>query len=139
MEELRAGVETCNTVKRLALLLAAVIAAGAFAGSASAAGNPFGATGVRFSPRAAPAEREQAVDAAGAVVVTDLSAIGALAVVPRSADFGARIDANRSVTTFFPDTLLAADHGADLRLAGGRPGGFGTGDHDDRVADPWHG
>src|SRR4029453_5155497 len=34
---------------------------------------------------------------------------------------------------------LAADHGADLRLAGGRPGGFGTGDHDDRVADPWHG
>src|SRR5262245_59233682 len=81
----------------------------------------------------------QAVDAAGGVVVTDLSAIDALAVVPRSADFGARIDANRSVTNFFPDTLLAADRGADLHFAGGRQGGPAWGHHDARVADPWHG
>jgi subtilisin family serine protease len=139
MEESRAGVETCNTVKRLALLLAAVVAACAFAGSAFAAGNPFGVTVVRFSPQTTPAQMRQAVNAAGGVVVTDLSAIDALAVVPRSADFGARIDANRSVMTFFPDTLLEADRGADLHFAGGRGGGPGAGHHDDRVADPWHG
>jgi len=81
MKEMRSGVETCNTVKRLALLLAAVVAACAFAGSASAAGNPFGVTVVRFSPQTTPAQMRQAVNAAGGVVVTDLSAIDALAVV----------------------------------------------------------
>ena len=139
MQESGLGAELANTVKRLALLLAAVLAACAFAGSASAAGNPFGVTVVRFSSQTTPAQMRQAVDAAGGVVVTDLSAIDALAVVPRSADFGARIDANRSVTNFFPDTLLAADRGADMHFAGGRGGSPGWGHDDDRVADPWHG
>ena len=139
MQESRLRSETCTTVKRLALLLAAVIAVCAFAGSASAAGNPFGVTVVRFSPETTPAQMRQAVSAADGVVVTDLSAIHALAVVPRSQGFGARIDANRSVTTFFPDTVLAAGHGADLRIAGGHRGGPGGGHGDDLVADPWHG
>jgi subtilisin family serine protease len=139
MQEFRRIVETSNTVKRLALLLAAVFTACAFAGSASAAGNPFGVTVVRFSPQTTPAQMRTAVSAAGGVVVTDLSEIDALAVVPRSADFGVRIDANRSVTNFFPDTLLAADRGADLHFAGGRGSGPGAGHNDDRVADPWHG
>ena len=139
MQESGCIAETCNTVKRLALLLAAGIAACAFAGAASAAGNPFGVTVVRFSPETTPAQMRTAVTAAGGVVVTDLSAIDALAVVPRSAGFDKRIDANRSVTTFFPDTVLAAGDGADLHLTGGRQGDPGGGHGDDLVADPWHG
>jgi subtilisin family serine protease len=125
-------------VKRPAFLLAVFAAACVFAGSASAAGNPFGVTVVRFSPETTPTQMRAAVTAAGGVVVTDLSAIDALAVVPRSQSFDARIDANRSVTTVFPDTLLGADHGADLRLGGGRWNGPGSDAHDP-VADPWHG
>jgi subtilisin family serine protease len=126
-------------VKRLTLLVAAVAAVCAFAGSAAAAGNPFGVQVVRFSPETTPAQMRAAVAAAGGVVVSDLSAIDALAVVPRSASFGARIDSSRSVTVVFQDALLSADRGADLRLRGGRWGGPGSGLDDDRVADPWHG
>jgi subtilisin family serine protease len=125
-------------VKRRASFLAVFAAACVFAGSASAAGNPFGITVVRFSPETPPAQMRAAVTAAGGVVVTDLSAIDALAVVPRSQRFDARIDANRSVTTVFQDTLLGADHGAGLRLGGSRRNGPGS-DADDPVADPWHG
>jgi subtilisin family serine protease len=139
MQESRLGAEPCTTVKRLTLLLAAVVACSAFAGSASAAGNPFGVTIVRFSPDTTPAQMRAAVTAAGGIVVTDLSAIDALAVVPRSPSFRSRVDANRSVTAFFEDTLLAADHGADLRLSGGRWAGPGSAGADDTVADPWHG
>lgn len=130
--------DACITVKRLTLL-AAFLAACAFAGPASAAGNPFGVTVVRFSPETTPAQMRSAVTDAGGVVVADLSAIDALAVVPRSGGFDARIDANRTVRTFFPDTLLAADRGADLRLGGRRWGGPGPGLAADPVADPWHG
>jgi subtilisin family serine protease len=126
-------------VKRRAFFLAVFAAACVFAGSASAAGNPFGVTVVRFSPGTTPAQMRAAVTAADGVVVTDLSAIDALAVVPRSPGFAGRMDANRSVTTFFQDTLLAADRGTDLRLGGGRWGGPGAHSDDDPVADPWHG
>jgi subtilisin family serine protease len=137
MQESRFYVEPSTTVKRRASFLAVFAAACVFAGSASAAGNPFGVTVVRFSPETTPAQMRAAVTAAGGVVVTDLSTIDALAVVPRSPGFRARIDENRSVTTFFQDTLLGADHGADLRLGGRHVGGPGPGD--DPVADPWHG
>jgi subtilisin family serine protease len=139
MQRVFSAAETCNTVKRLTFLLAAIAAVCAFSGSASGAGNPFGVTIVRFSPETSPAQMRSAVAAAGGVVVTDLSAIDALAVVPRSSGFNARIDANRSVTTFFRDTLLAADPSVDLRQGGGRWGGSGAGSGTDPVADPWHG
>jgi subtilisin family serine protease len=126
------------TVKRLTLLIVAVVAACTFVGEASASGNPFGVSVVRFSPGTTPAQMRAAVTAADGVVVTDLSAIDALAVVPRSSSFRSRIESTRSVTTFFPDTLLAADRGADLRFGGRRgdgPGSSGGGG----VSDPWHG
>jgi subtilisin family serine protease len=125
-------------VKRPAFLLAVFAAACVFAGSASAVGNPFGVTVVRFTPQTTPAQMREAVIAAGGVVLTDLSEIDALAVVPRSEGFGARIDANHSVTTVFPDTLLAGDPDANVLLGGGPSGGPAS-ELDDPVADPWHG
>ena len=124
-------------MKRPSFLLAAFVVACAFAGSASAAGNPFGVTVVRFSPQTTPAQMRSSVQAAGGVVVGDLSVIDALAVVPRSSSFRARLSADRSVSTFFQDTLLEGDRSTDGVRGGGRwsaPDPVGT----DVVADPWH-
>jgi subtilisin family serine protease len=113
-------------VKRPTLFLAAFAAALAFTGSSSAAGNPFGLTVVRFSARTTPAQMHAAVASAGGVVVSDLSEIGALGVVPRSTGFAARLNANRAVTAYFQDSMLTTQRGADDRV----PEGFS--------ADPWH-
>jgi subtilisin family serine protease len=126
-----------TTVKRPGLLLAALIASCAFAASASAAGNPFGVTVVRFSPQTTPAQMRSSVAAAGGAVVADLSVIDALAVVPRSPAFGARLASDRSVTASFEDSLLEGDRSIDgVAGAGGwsGPGAAVSG----VVADPWH-
>ena len=121
---------------RPTLLLAAFAAAFALAGSATAAGNPFGVTVVRFSPDSTPAQMRAAVTAAGGVVVGDLSAIGALAVVPASAGFDSRVVSKPLVTGLFTDTLFASDHREDLR--GDRHGDGPSGDRGDVDFDPWH-
>jgi subtilisin family serine protease len=121
---------------RPTLLLAAFAAAFALAGSATAAGNPFGVTVVRFSPGSTPAQMRSAVTAAGGVVVGDLSAIDALAVVPGSAGFGSRVASKPLVTGLFTDTLFASDHREDLR--GDRHGEGPSGDRGDVDFDPWH-
>jgi subtilisin family serine protease len=113
-------------VKRPTLLLAALVAALALTGSSSAAGNPFGLTVVRFSAQTTPAQMRAAVASAGGVVVSDLSEIGALGVVPRSTGFAGRLNANRAVTAYFQDSMLTTQRGADDRV----PEGF--------AADPWH-
>ena len=59
-------------------------------------------------------------------MVSDLSEIGALGVVPRSTGFAARLNANRAVTAYFQDSMLTTQRGADDRV----PEGF--------AADPWH-
>jgi subtilisin family serine protease len=128
-----------TTVKRRTFLLASLAAACVFAGLASAAGNPFGVTVVRFSPETTPAQMRAAVSAAGGVVVGDLSAIDALAVVPRSPKFDSRMDANRSVTDVFEDTLLAGDRGVDLSPGGGTSSSLGSAFAADPIGDPWHG
>jgi subtilisin family serine protease len=137
MEDSRRVAEACNTVKRPSLLLAACVVACAFAGSASAAGNPFGVTVVRFSSQTSPAQMRSSVAAAGGVVVADLSAIDALAVVPRSPAFTARLASDRSVTASFEDSLLEGDRSSDGVDGTGPwsgPGAAGAG----VVADPWH-
>jgi subtilisin family serine protease len=113
-------------VKRPTLLLAALVAALALTGSSSAAGNPFGLTVVRFSAQTTPVQMRAAVSSAGGVVVSDLSEIGALGVVPRSTGFAARLNANRAVTAYFQDSMLTTQRGGDDRV----PEGF--------AADPWH-
>src|SRR6476646_7308713 len=121
---------------RPTLLLATFAAALAITGSATAAGNPFGVTVVRFSPGSTPAQMRAAVTASGGVVVGDLSAIGALAVVPASAGFDSRVSAKPVVTGLFTDTLLASDRHDELR-----DDRRGDGPRDDRSVpdfDPWH-
>src|SRR4029079_864138 len=100
---------------RPTLLLATFAAALAITGSATAAGNPFGVTVVRFSPGSPPAQMRAAVTAAGGVVVGDLSAIDALAVVPASAGFDSRVSSKPVVTGLFTDTLPAADRPGEVR------------------------
>jgi subtilisin family serine protease len=125
-------------VKRPTLLLATFAAALAITGSASAAGNPFGVAVVRFSPQTTPAQMRATVTAAGGVVVADLSAIDALAVVSRSTGFDARLASSRSVTALFQDRLFGTEHGADGARGGGRGSDPGNARGDDFVADPWH-
>jgi len=125
-------------VKRRTLLVAVCGIACVFAGSASAAGNPFGVTVVRFTSQTTPAQMRAQVVAAGGVVLADLSQIDALAVVPRASGFNARVSVNRSVTDLFPDTLFTSDHFADGPRGGGQGHGPGDGAGSDPVADPWH-
>jgi lantibiotic leader peptide-processing serine protease len=124
-------------VKRPTSLLAAFAAACVLAGSASAAGNPFGIDVVRFSPGTSPAQMRLQVAAAGGAVVADLSPIDALAVVPRARSFDARLLASGSVRALFPDTLIAGDGGADSR---GSSGATGRGELPvgGGFPDPWH-
>jgi subtilisin family serine protease len=125
-------------VKRRTLLVAVCGIACVFAGSASAAGNPFGVTVVRFTPQTTPAQMRAQVVAAGGIVLADLSQIDALAVVPRASGFDTRVSANRSVTDLFPDTLFTSDHFAEGPRGGGQGHGPGDGAGSDPVADPWH-
>jgi lantibiotic leader peptide-processing serine protease len=123
-------------VKRPSFLLAAFAAALAFAGSATAAGNPFNLTVVRFAHGTTPAQMRSAVSSADGVVVSDLSAIDALVVVPRSDGFISRVDGNPAVSYAFKDALLASDRGDGLAGGGQAPdadGGSGA-----AFPDPWH-
>jgi len=123
---------------RPTFLLAIFAVALAITGSDTAAGNPFGVTVVRFTPQTTPAQMREAVTNAGGVVVADLSAIDALAVVPRSPGFDARLASSRAVSGLFQDRLFTTDHDGD----GARGGGRGNGPRDfeggDFIADPWH-
>ena len=91
---------------RLTLFSATFLCALAFAGSALGAGNPFGVTVVRFAPGTSPAQMRAAVTSAGGVVVTDLSEIDALGVVPRSKSFAPRLAGSKAVTDLFQDSVL---------------------------------
>ena len=120
---------------RPTLLLATFAAALAITGSASAAGNPWGVTVVRFSPGTTPAQMRATVTASGGVVVGDLSAIDALAVVPRSPGFDASVSSKPSVTSLFADPLLdSGKHDGMLGVGGNGPGDRPSAD----LGDPWH-
>jgi subtilisin family serine protease len=136
MEEPRSAADAWIEVKRPTLILATLVAALAITGSASAAGNPWGVTVVRFSAGTTPAQMRAAVTASGGVVVGDLSAIDALAVVPSAAGFDSRVSAKGSVTGLFADRLLGSGK-HDGMLGGGSGTGPGDGASSD-LGDPWH-
>src|SRR5438093_5722037 len=124
-----------TTVKRPSLLLAAFAAALAFSGSATASGNPFNVTVVRFAHGTTSAQMRSAVGSAGGVVVSDLSAIDALVVIPRADGFISRVEGNPVVTYAFKDSLLASDS-RDVVAGGGKaPDADGSGAG---FPDPWH-
>jgi subtilisin family serine protease len=137
MEESRGAAEASPTVKRLTFLAAATFAACAFAGSAGAAVNPFGVSVVRFAHGTSPAQMRAAVSSAGGTVVGDLSAIDALAVVPGSSGFDARLSSSRSVTALFKDSLFRSDGEVDGSTSTA-PATAPAAGASAPVFDPWH-
>jgi subtilisin family serine protease len=122
-------------VKRPSFLLVAFAAALAFSGSATAAGNPFNLTVVRFAHGTTQSQMRSAVTSAGGVVVSDLSAIDALVVIPRSEGFISRVDGNPAVAYAFKDALLAGEQSDGLVGGGKAPDADGSGAG---FPDPWH-
>ena len=124
-------------MKRLVFLSLCVAAFLAVAPAAQSKPNPFGITIVRFESGTTPAQMQAAIANAGGVVVTDLSPVGAMAVVPATRDFGARIGANSHVAGFFAESMFDSP----LTLDGGALGGpvsspvFGK---SPAFPDPWH-
>ena len=71
-------------------------------------GNSLGVQVVRFAKGTSPSQMRRAVSAAGATIVTDLTKLRALAVVPsKSAGFKARINARKGVRAVWLDRVTA--------------------------------
>src|SRR5215212_5035000 len=85
----------------------AIVACAALPSASSAAsdprGNDLGVQVVRFAKGTSPAAMRQAAENSGAQVVTDLSALNALAVVPTGSAFSSRIKAQKGVTAAWLD------------------------------------
>jgi lantibiotic leader peptide-processing serine protease len=125
-------------VKRLLFLSLCVAAFLAVAPAYSQAkSNPFRITIVRFETGTTPAQMQASIANAGGDVVTDLSPVGAMAVVPVARDFGARIDADSHVAGFFAESMFDAPVTLD---GNDRAGPVGTPDFakSHSFADPWH-
>ena len=95
--------------KGLVPAVLAVAACAALPAAASARpqarGNDLGVQVVRFAKGTSPAAMKQAVADAGAEVVTDLSAIDALAVVPTGSGFKAKIKGQKGVKAAWLDLV----------------------------------
>jgi lantibiotic leader peptide-processing serine protease len=127
-------------VKRPGIALVLSLAAAAFLAAASAPAknlpNPFGITLVRFASGTSAADMHAAVADAGGDVVTDLSPVDALAVVPAAPDFTAKIKANPRVTSVFAEPVFRGPLGRDFQAGGGAASPvFGSAP---AFPDPWH-
>jgi subtilisin family serine protease len=125
-------------VKRLIFLFLCVAAFVAVAPAyGQAKPNPFGITIVRFERGTTPAQMQAAIANAGGDVITDLSPIGAMAVVSVSHDFGTRIGANSHVAGFFAESMFNAPVTVDGNDRGGQVSSpvFGN---SPAFPDPWH-
>ena len=135
-------------MKRRFGLAVAVLAVGfsALLGAASSAPaqgggprNPFGIQIVRFAKGTSPAQMRATVAAAGGQVVDDLSAAGALAVLPTAAGFSSAIAAKPGVAAVFSDRPLGSLGPRDGGTSGGSLGGApADGTKGTPVPDPWH-
>jgi lantibiotic leader peptide-processing serine protease len=125
-------------VKRL-LLLSLCVAAFLAVAPAYSQGkpNPFRITIVRFESGTTPEQMQAAIANAGGDIVTDLSPIGAMAVVPISHDFGTRIGANAHVAGSFAESRFDAPVTLDGKEGSGPVGSpdFGK---SHSFPDPWH-
>lgn len=137
-----------GTVTVAAMLIAPVTAQGATssAPAANPQANRYGIHVVRFAPGTAPEAMRQAVANAGAEVLTDLTALNALAVVPKdAASFGARIKAQRGVKAAWVDHVYKASaldpdplHDLDSFLGENAPGVLQWEDDRDGVRAAWN-
>jgi subtilisin family serine protease len=116
------------------LVLSAFVAVGS--ARANNEPNPFGITIVRFAKDTPSAQMSAAVTKAGGEVVTDLSAVGALAVLPGGSDFGAAIRSNPRVTAVFVEPVFRAPIDDDFNgeAAAAWSPVFGS----SVSPDPWH-
>jgi subtilisin family serine protease len=137
----------------VAALVAAMLAAAAPSSAAPGStgrtdprGNSFGIQVVRFAADTSPAAMRKAVADAGAEVLTDLSPLHAMAVVPKDASsFAARMKAQRGVravwldhvshtSAFQPDPL----HDLDALFGENAPGVLQWEDDRDGVRQAWN-
>jgi subtilisin family serine protease len=99
-----------SSLGRKALKLAAVAATAAAAvpATAQARGNDLGVQVVKFAHGMSPSAMRQAVNESGAEVVTDLSKLDRLAVVPTAGGFGSKIRAHKGVNAVWVDQVVHA-------------------------------
>jgi subtilisin family serine protease len=108
--------------------------------------NDLGVQVVRFAPGTSPAAMRRAVTNAGADVVTDLSALNVLSVVPRNAaSFAGKVKSQPGVLAAWPDhvyrtTAFDPDPLHDLDAFGGEdaPGVLQWEDDRDGVREAWN-
>ncbi len=125
-------------MKRLVLpLLCAAAFLAAAPAYASEKPNPFGIVIVRFDAGTSPAQMRAAIVKAGGDVVTDLSPVGAMAVVPVTPDFGAKIRASSYVASFFSESMFDGPLTLDGKEGGGSVGPFDF-SKTRSFPDPWH-
>jgi subtilisin family serine protease len=132
--------KTCLVAAAMMILLAGMLAPGLGAAAPRKA-NPWGVMVVRFAKGTTKAQMQDAVTKAGGEVVTDLSKLNALAVLPKASDFATRIKASQGVQSAWVDKLGARIPRADAEGADkpsgkngpqlGNPGPNGP-------PDPWH-
>lgn len=106
---------TCRLVAVAALIGASLLAAVPSQAAPSSAakkdprGNPFGIQVVRFAPGTSPAAMRQSVSDAGAEVLTDLSALNAMAVAPGNAStFASKIRTEPGFRAAWVDHVVKA-------------------------------
>jgi subtilisin family serine protease len=108
------------------------------AGPKAAAGNPWNVQVVRFAPGTTRDQMLAAVQAGGGQVASDLSRIGALAVVSTDKAFAAKARGNRAVRSVWADKVVRTGEPdyATGTISQGTPqlGNPGT----DPIPDPWH-
>ena len=145
----RRGVAVAAGAVTFAAMLIVPVAAQAAPGSAPGANpqaNRFGIQVVRFAPGTAPDAMRQAVANAGAEVLTDLTALNALAVVPKDASsFAANIKAQRGVKAAWVDHVNKASaldpdplHDLDSFQGENAPGVLQWEDDRDGVRQAWN-
>jgi lantibiotic leader peptide-processing serine protease len=109
--------------------------------------NDLGIQVVRFAKGTSPAQMRQAVSNAGATVVTDLTKLNALAVVPtKAAGFGSRIKAQKGVRGAWLDRVTAVPqavtpdplHDLDAFAGENAPGVLQWEDDRDGVRQAWN-
>ncbi|GCD88245.1 serine protease [Nocardioides sp. LS1] len=100
--------------------------------------NPWNVTVVRFAPGTTRDQMYAAVKASGGVVTTDLSKIGALAVVSTNGAFRSDVKGNSKVKSVWLDKWISVGEpdssGAAATTGSPQLGSPGT----DPVPDPWH-
>jgi hypothetical protein len=142
------GVRKALLASATLALMAVVVAAAAASAATNGAGgsgnrNAFGLSVVKFAKGTTAAQMEAAVTAAGGVVATNLSKLGAVAAVPSNGDAAtmlAKLKTNKLVAAAYQEKvipLVTPDAQGTLGETGNNAPKFGSGGAS-TLPDPWH-